>query len=208
MVGPTCQPVGPTCQSLLSLSLFLSPSLWSPSSPATPEQPCHPRLPTPVASPLAALAGAAAHPCCHHRSCWPLLTSTSAATTAAAAAMSSTAARPVARYARRPTSRRARPGFALLHHTRSPLTARRAPARPNATTPALLCSRPSSTATQNQPPSGRPHVDSLGVKLPRGPVNLFVASPPAGQAPELQFADERRPPVRQSHPHQGHHRGA
>ena len=114
-------------------SLFLSPSLWSPSSPATPEQPCHPRLPTPVASPLAALGGSAARPCCHHRSYWPLLASTSAATTAAT---SSTAARPVARYARRPTSRRARPGFALLHHTRSPLAVRQLIQMP----PCLPCS--------------------------------------------------------------------
>ena len=86
-----------------------------------------------------------------------------------------------------------------------PLTARRAPARPNATTPALLCSRPSSTATQNQPPSGRPHVDSLGVKLPHGPVNLSVASPPPAK---LRSCSSPMSAVRHSHPHHGHHRGA
>ena len=40
---------------------------------------------------------------------------------------------------------------------------------------------------------------------PRQPLRCLT---PAGQAPELQFADERRLPVRHSHPHQGHHRGA
>ena len=76
-----------------------------------------------------------------------------------------------------------------------PLTASRAPARPNATTTALLCSRPSSTATQNQPLSGRPHVDSLGVKLPHGPVNLFVASPPPAK---LRSCSSPMSAVRQS----------